>query len=298
MAESLLDLGNGLELWKLDVDELIEQDLNARAMSREAFERLQTTIGRDKRLEALPFVAKTEKGIEIISGHHRVRAARAAEVKELHAIVDVSGLSRDQIASKQLAHNAIQGTDDPQLLKKIYESIGSVEDRLEAFIDEKAIGIEIGKVAIPNLDLGLEFRTALIVFLPHEKARFEKAVEVVTRSVAQDATTLYQADLDLLELWRKVMRRVGKEYDVRATGTVLSHIAGIVLQQLGESEEDESEPDAWVSLRDVLGVSMIPKAAAEVITIAIERMMQRDGLSKKAKWMALELWAADYVSGL
>src|SRR5690349_10761443 len=102
--EKILELGQGLELWKVSPSRLREQSLNARAMPKAMFERLARTIERDKRLESLPLIARTEQGLEIVSGHHRVRAATAAGLSELFAILDVSGLSRSEIAAKQLAH--------------------------------------------------------------------------------------------------------------------------------------------------------------------------------------------------
>ena len=55
----VLELGNGLELWKVHPSTLREQDVNARSMSKPMFERLSLTIARDKRLESLPLGAKT-----------------------------------------------------------------------------------------------------------------------------------------------------------------------------------------------------------------------------------------------
>src|SRR6059036_2769174 len=78
--QRILDLGNGLELWKVHPSTLREQDVNARSMPKAMFERLAQTIARDKRLESLPLCAKTESGLEIVSGHHRVRAATAAGI--------------------------------------------------------------------------------------------------------------------------------------------------------------------------------------------------------------------------
>ena len=87
--QRVMELGNGLELWKVHPSSLREQDVNARAMPKAMFERLAQTIGRDKRLESLPLCAKTDRGIEIISGHHRTRAATSAGVeasyRELHS---------------------------------------------------------------------------------------------------------------------------------------------------------------------------------------------------------------------
>jgi hypothetical protein len=70
--QKVFELGNGLELWKVPPSALREQDVNARSMPKAMFERLAQTIGRDKRLESLPLCDKTERGLEIVSGHHRV----------------------------------------------------------------------------------------------------------------------------------------------------------------------------------------------------------------------------------
>ena len=45
--QRILELGNGLELWKVHPSVLREQDVNARSMPKAMFERLsQTKIGR------------------------------------------------------------------------------------------------------------------------------------------------------------------------------------------------------------------------------------------------------------
>jgi hypothetical protein len=60
--QRILELGNGLELWRVHPSALREQDINARAMPKAMFERLAQTIARDNRLESLPLCAKTERG--------------------------------------------------------------------------------------------------------------------------------------------------------------------------------------------------------------------------------------------
>ena len=75
--------------------------------------------------------------LEIISGHHRVKSARAAEMKEIIAIVDVSVLSRSKIAAKQLAHNAISGFDDDSTLREIVKMIDDVDDMIESFVGKE-----------------------------------------------------------------------------------------------------------------------------------------------------------------
>jgi len=130
--QKILKLGNGLELWKVHASSLREQDLNARSMPKAMFERLAQTIARDKRLESLPLCAKMDRDLEIISGHHRFRATSAAGITEMFVLVDVTGLTRRQIAAKQLAHYAIEGEDNAQLPAEIYRQIEDAESKLEA----------------------------------------------------------------------------------------------------------------------------------------------------------------------
>ena len=107
--EMIYDMGSGLIIAKVPLDKVKEQDINARIMKNEMQDQLTANIKNRGQLESLPFFCLVENQIEIISGHHRVKSARAAGMKEIIAILDVSGLTRSKIAAKQLAHNAISG---------------------------------------------------------------------------------------------------------------------------------------------------------------------------------------------
>lgn len=107
MAEFIAHAGDNLELWRCHIDEIREQDRNARTMAPEMMERLSLTIKREKRLESIPFTVKRDGWFELISGHHRVRGCRAAGVETIIVLADTRDLDRSQIVAKQLAHNAI-----------------------------------------------------------------------------------------------------------------------------------------------------------------------------------------------
>ena len=115
--EKIYDMGAGLIIAKVPLDKVREQDINARIMKKEMQDQLTANIKNRGQLESLPLLVEKDGLLEIISGHHRIKSARAAELKEIIAIIDVSGLSRSKIASKQLAHNAISGFDDPSVLR-------------------------------------------------------------------------------------------------------------------------------------------------------------------------------------
>jgi hypothetical protein len=264
--QKILELGNGLELWKVHPSILREQDVNARSMPKAMFERLAQTIARDKRLESLPLCAKTERGLEIISGHHRVRAATAAGISEMFVLVDVTGLTRSQIAAKQLAHNAIEGQDNDQLLAEIYRQIEDAESKLEAFIDEK-LDIEIPKVKIEGLDVEIDFKTVLLIFLPRVKERLDRALEYL-RSSGQRLDGVYiAADSDYAPL-EKAVRKINEEYDVRVVADIIGKMADLALEACGASVQGPER----VHLKDLFGSTWIPKEAATVITQIMHRL--------------------------
>jgi hypothetical protein len=287
--QKVLELGNGLELWKVHPSTLREQDVNARAMPKAMFERLSQTIARDKRLESLPLCAKTERGLEIISGHHRVRAGTAAGLSGMFTLVDVTGLTRSQITAKQLAHNAIEGTDNEQLLGEIYRQIEDADSKLEAFVDAK-LDIELPKVKIEGLDVEIDFKTVLLIFLPRVKERLDRALEYL-RSSGQRLDGVYIAsDSDYAPL-EKAVRKINEEYDVRVVADILGKMAALALQASGVSVEDPER----VHLKDIFGTSWVPKEAGSVIRDAVQKMVKAGDIGQTNRWQALEYWTAEYL---
>ena len=80
MSDRMLDLGNELEIWKVQLDELREQDVNARVMPTKMFERLTTTIHRVCSLESLPFVALNENGGLEITESNKKKTLTSGEI--------------------------------------------------------------------------------------------------------------------------------------------------------------------------------------------------------------------------
>lgn len=282
MAEKVYELGHGLELWKASINELREQNKNARVMSGDAIQRLAMTIGRDGRLESVPFCALKDNGgkqtIEIVSGHHRVRAAKMAGLEELFVLVDVSNLSRDQIKGKQLAHNSIQGSDDPDTLKEIYETISDIESRLEAFLDSNALYEKLEQARAETVDLGLEYKTIWINLFPSDEALFKKACEQMVENFSLEETEMYHAELERIKLLKYLIRRLGKEYDIHAFGVILGMMSRVCLEYLGQEVDKE-----WVPLRDIFDVSGVPAETAEIIENAFK--------GDEPKWKQLQEWA-------
>ena len=138
--------GTTLEIWKVHPDVLREQDRNARVMDTKTFQRLTENIKNNKQLESLPYCHKTtspggSEEFSIISGHHRVRAARKAGFTEIFVLVDCKDLTSAQVKAKQVAHNALSGTDDEQVLAEIFASIDDLNAKIESGISNIAVQV-------------------------------------------------------------------------------------------------------------------------------------------------------------
>lgn len=286
--EKVLDLGSGLKICKVNIEELREQDLNARVMNADMFNRLASNIKKDNRLESLPFIAETENGLEIVSGHHRVRACRTAGVTDIFVILDDTGLDKDSIRAKQLAHNSLQGEDNKQIVREIFEMIEDAEKKLEAYISPE-LNDELDKLAIKDIVFDVDIKTILVTFLSYELDTFERCAKKLNESYSE----LYVADIENIKLFTECVKRVNKEYDIRAMNTALTKMAEIVLEHLGEDVEDYER----VSVRDLLKSAYIPKESAEVIQRAIEKAEKEKSITNKNRWQILEYWAADYLGG-
>ena len=81
-CEVIYDMGSGLVIAKVPLDKVKEQDINARIMKNEMQDQLTANIKKRGQLESLPLFVLVDGKLEIISGHHRVKSARAAEMKE------------------------------------------------------------------------------------------------------------------------------------------------------------------------------------------------------------------------
>jgi mannose/fructose-specific phosphotransferase system component IIA len=278
-----IQLENGLEIWKVKPVELREQDLNARTMPKPMFERLSETIKRDNRLESLPFCALTDKGLEIISGHHRVRAAHAANTKEIFVLVDVTGLTPSQIKAKQLAQNAISGTDDPSMLSQIFEGIESIEDMKESFINDETFK-DLKKISIDEVKLDIGTHSVLLAFVSSYYDSWQWLAKTIT-----PVDEIAVVDAELKEKFEKALREVGKAYDIKA-------VTPVVCKMIDNALGDNESKDGWVYLADILG-ARVPKEVGELLEQACQKMEASGDINKRNRWQILEYLLADYMAG-
>jgi hypothetical protein len=275
--EVIYDMGSGLVIAKVNIDFVKEQDINARIMKNEMQDQLTQNI-------------KKRGQLEIVSGHHRIKSARAAGIKELIAIIDVSGLTRSQIAAKQLAHNAIAGFDDESTLREICKMITDVDDMLESYIGKEIMEEPLEqyeKLASPAVHF--DFKNVTFAFLPHQIADMDVLVKAL-----QGSEIVGVASYDDCQRFVEILGKYQQFTDIRNVGAAVHSMienANERMNAVGFNEDEE-----WTYLTKLFGSNAIPADAADTIKSAIKKAEKAGIVSSKNRWELIERLCEDYLN--
>lgn len=291
--EKIYDMGHGLIIAKVSIDHVREQDINARIMKKEMQDQLTTNIKNRGQLESLPYLVEKDGVLEIVSGHHRIKSARAAGLKELIVIIDVSGLSRSKIAAKQLAHNAISGFDDQDVLKEICKMLDDVDDMLESFVGKDVLKEpmeQYDKLFSPAVQF--DFKNVTFSFLPHQV----QDMEVLIKNLEATAPEIIGvAAYEQCKGFVETLARYQKFSDIRNVGAAIHSMIEAAREKMDDAGFDEEQD--WTYLTKLFGSNAIPAESAEVITKAIKKAEKEGQITSKNRWQLIEMLAQGYLEG-
>lgn len=287
------DMGSGLLIVKISLDAVVEQNVNARIMKNEMQDQLTANIAKRGQLESLPYLTEDGNKVRIISGHHRIKSARQAGIKEIYAILDVSGLSRSQEAAKQLAHNAISGFDDQSMLKEIVKMISDVDDMLESYVGKDILAepmAEFDKLISPAVQF--DFRTLVFAFLPHQLQNLELLVKELEKAGPEIVGV---AEYEQGRRFVETLSKYQQFQDVRNLGAAISSMIEAANEKMDVAGYDPASE--WTYLTKVFGSNSIPTEAAQVIQQALKKAEKEGVVGKKNRWQLIEFLCADYLGG-
>ena len=289
----IYDMGSGLVIAKVQIDKVKEQDINARVMKNEMQDQLTANISKRGQMESLPFLVLKDGKLEIVSGHHRIKSARAAGLKEIVVIVDVSGLTRSQIAAKQLAHNAISGFDDDSTLREIVKMITDVDDMIESFVGKDIMEEPLEqyeKMLSPAIQF--DFKNVTFSFLPHQVQDMDTLIKSLETTASE---IIGVAPYEQCKSFVETLSKYQKFTDIRNVGAAIHSMvqnANERMNEVGFNEEEE-----WTYLAKLFGSSAVPGESAKVIQQAIKKAEKEGTVTSKNRWQLIEYLCADYISG-
>ena len=289
----IYDMGSGLVIAKVQIDKVKEQDINARVMKNEMQDQLTANILKRGQLESLPFLVLKDGKLEIVSGHHRIKSARAAGLKEIIVIVDVSGLSRSQIAAKQLAHNAISGFDDDSTLREIVKMITDVDDMIESFVGKDIMEEPLEqyeKMLSPAIQF--DFKNVTFSFLPHQVQDMDALVKNLETTAPE---IIGVAPYEQCKSFVETLSKYQKFTDIRNVGAAIHSMVQNANERMDEVGFNEEED--WTYLAKLFGSSAVPGESAKVIQQAIKKAEKEGTVTSKNRWQLIEYLCADYISG-
>ena len=292
-CQMIYDMGSGLIIAKVQLDKVKEQDINARIMKNEMQDQLTANIMKRGQLESLPFLVLKDGKLEIVSGHHRIKSARAAGLKEIIAIIDVSGLTRSQIAAKQLAHNAISGFDDDSTLREIVKMITDVDDMIESVVGKDILEEPLeqyDKMMSPAIQLN--FKNVTFSFLPHQV----QDMDVLIKNLETTAPEIIGvAAYEQCKGFVETLSRYQKFTDIRNIGAAIHSMIQSTNEKMNDAGFDED--GEWTYLAKLFGNNAIPGEVAKVIQQAIKKAEKEGTITSKNRWQLIEYLCADYLGG-
>lgn len=219
-----------VSIWEVSLNRTREQKVNANVMDAATFELLTKTIKEEGALESLPFgiidYSDQERPIfDIISGHHRTRAARAAGETRIFVLVSDRPLSADEVVQKQLAHNAITGKNDDLLLKQLYDRIENVNSRIKSGIRAEDLAKSTLRPVSPDpLQFAFTFKSVKFLFLNTQLEKLDRAAA----SISPDDVVLV-CDMEQLDEFTATLRKLSQVEGIRNGGALVSKMVELTL---------------------------------------------------------------------
>ncbi len=149
-------------------------------------------------------------------------------------------LPRDRILSKQLAHNSIHGSSDPQLVQQIWSQIQDVQARFESFIDPRDFG-SISPVSFKPVDVDVQnaVKVVLLMFLPTQHLDYDAALEAVLPKTNVDK--VYLASRESYDAWKAALQRVRADMDIVHAATAVAVMAELAMERLDQMAAENAD---------------------------------------------------------
>ena len=279
------------------VEQLKLLEKNARFRPYEMFQKLVNNIKRDGGLTSVPFCWKRGDGdFLVLSGNHRVMAAKEAGLKEVLVMYTDKDLSRQEQIAIQLSHNSLEGKDDLNILKSLWEEIDDIAMKYYSGLDDKILG-EMAKNAQKTLsEVNLDYKVLSFVFLPEELEEIDAILEKAQSCKGDD---LRLTTLKHFERLLSATSIVKAAHNIKNSAVALELVLHVFENHLEDLQSGwvNEEKQREVPIATILGSDTIPLEVAKAIKRALDRMVDAGEVDAKEKWKALETMAAKSLEG-
>ena len=213
--------------------ECIGQQKNARYFTVEKMNQLTSNIKNDGHLESVPLIYEEKNKNYIISGHHRIDAAKEAGLNKILVMIAKPENEEDRL-SKQLAHNALVGVDDRTILYELFNRIKDISKRV-------ATGLEDTKQKIDYTSLNFRignFKEFTVMFLPEDIREYDNTMKQITENMlTKSQNEVRLTSIKYYEDFAKTIRKIKKVENIKSNGIALMRIIEITNKVIEENTQ-------------------------------------------------------------
>lgn len=288
-------LTGNCKLALVPVEQLNLLEKNARFMPYETFQKLVSNIKRDGGLTSVPFCLKRGDGdFLVLSGNHRVMAAKEAGLTEVLVMYTDKELSRQEQIAIQLSHNSLTGEDDLNILKSLWEEIDDLALKYYSGLDDKVLE-EMEKNAQKTLsEVNLDYKVLSFMFLPEEIEDVDAILETAQGGKGDEVRLVALSQFERLLAATSVVKAAHNIKNSAVALEIVLHVFEDHLEDLQEGWVEDEKRREGVPISTIFGTDVVPLAAAKAIKKAVDRMVDSGEIQAKEKWKAPELWASKY----
>lgn len=231
--------GIATEIRHIDPKSIRSRDKNARYMEADQMQRLVENVRADGGLtSAILAYTRPDGEIEVLSGHHRTKAAVLAEIPTIPVIVITSELSEEQKTAIQLSHNAIVGKDDKNTLAELYASMDLTWKQYSGLTDDVVYdfdGIDLAGIGGGSV----RYEELVMSFLPQDKAVIDEALKLFEKERANRHAVL--APFDLYDKTFDAIVASKRHYNITNGAIAMTMIVELAMERLAQIEAESAE---------------------------------------------------------
>ena len=174
-------------------------------------------------------------------------------------------------------------------MKELAKMLDDVDDMIESYAGKEILSEpegELEKYLSPTVNF--DWKNILLLFLPHQVKDLNALVEA-TKKFAPDYVGV--SDLKEYEPFIKALAKYQQHADVKNVSAAVHSMTKWALQAM-EGHGSESK---WVQLSSLLGGSAISQEDAEVIKLALKKMIDSGLIDSKRKIDFLKVLSERYL---
>ena len=223
---------------KVDINLIDEVELNANEMTDEDFRQLCDNIEKSG-LSSVPTCIKKSNGRYVmISGNHRLRACKRLHYKKLGILyVDESEITKDEAIGIELSHNSLHGSPNVSILKKLFESIQTIEFKKFAHVNMD----EIKPVSTDGIDICAmkENFVFTVILYPNSFKDLDELYGDIREQAKKSDAVILAAEEDNEQALLKLQTEIGKQYEIKSPSTTFAKLLELANERLTEIRKGE-----------------------------------------------------------